>query len=155
MIRTEAAPTAVARAARSEIRALDASLPITSMRTMEDVLGESVASARWSMMLLGSFAGIALALAALGVFGVLSYVVTQRTRELGIRIALGATSQQIEGMVVRQGMTVALLGVVLGLGGGLATTRLMSSMLYGITSSDPLTYGVVLTLLVSIAGLAV
>ncbi|MDP2577135.1 MAG: ABC transporter permease [Candidatus Palauibacterales bacterium] len=155
VIRTEAAPTAVARAARSEIRALDASLPITSMRTMEDVLGESVASARWSMMLLGSFAGIALALAALGVFGVLSYVVTQRTRELGIRIALGATSQQIEGMVVRQGMTVALLGVVLGLGGGLATTRLMSSMLYGITSSDPLTYGVVLTLLVSIAGLAV
>jgi putative ABC transport system permease protein len=124
------------------------------MRTMNDRLRESVAPARWSMTLLTVFAAVALALAAIGIFGVLSFLVAQRTRELGIRIALGAAPERVRRMVVGRGVSLALLGAGLGLVGALMLGRLMQSMLFGISPSDPMTYAAVTVVLLAIAGVA-
>jgi predicted permease len=154
VIRTAGEATRVAAAARDAIRALDPSLPIRNVRTVEDVLAESVAPSRWSTTLLGVFAAVALTMAALGVFGILSFVVTQRTRELGIRMALGAAPASVRRMVVGQGLGLAAAGLALGVAGALVLTRLMTSLLYGVSPTDPVTYAGVAAVLVVIAALA-
>jgi putative ABC transport system permease protein len=121
---------------------------------MEERLSESVAPRRFNMLLLAIFAALALILAAVGIYGVMSYSVTQRTHEIGIRLALGAQTGDVLRMIVRQGMTLALVGVVLGLVASFAVTRVMESLLYGVTASDPLTFGAVSVVLAGIALLA-
>ena len=154
VVRTTGTPTAVAGLARAAIRALDPTVAVRNVRPFDAVLAESVAPARWSTTLLGVFAAVALVMAALGVFGVLSFVVTQRTRELGIRIALGAAPASVRRMVVRQGLGLAAAGLALGLAGAFALTRLMSSLLYGVAPTDPITYAGVAAMLVGIAAVA-
>jgi ABC-type antimicrobial peptide transport system permease subunit len=140
VLRTEREPETLVAAARSAIRDVAPTLAVRNVRTMDDVLSAAVAPARWSTTLLGIFAGVALAIAVLGVFGVLSFLVTQRTRELGIRIALGGTPAQVRRMVMARGLSLVLIGAVLGLGGASLLTHFMSSLLYGITATDPSTF---------------
>ena len=154
MVRTAVDPTTLARAVREAMRAMDPTMPVQNIGTMDERLRDSVAPARWSMMLLAVFAGVALALAGIGIFGVLSFIVTQRTRELGIRMALGAAPRQVRRMVVARGLMLALAGATIGLAGALAMSRLMKSMLFDVAATDPLTYGVVTTLLLVVAAAA-
>jgi putative ABC transport system permease protein len=154
VVRTAGDPVATATAARATIRRLDPNVPIRALRSMDDVLAEAVAPARWSMTLMGVFAAVALVMAALGVFGVLSFLVTQRRRELGIRIALGAAPGTVRRMVVGQGLGLVAVGLALGLGGALALGRLMAGLLYGVSPTDAVTYagvGVLLTLIAAAA----
>ena len=121
---------------------------------MEQLRAESVARRRFNMMLLGIFAALALLLAAVGIYGVMSYSVTQRTHEIGIRLALGAQTSDVLRMVVRQGMTLAFVGVGIGLAAAFIVTRIMASLLFGVSPTDALTFGVVAMLLLGIALLA-
>jgi putative ABC transport system permease protein len=154
VVRTSGEPTSVAAAARAIIREMDASLPVRNVRPLEQVLATAVAPARWSSTLLGTFAAIALVIAVLGVAGVLSFVVSQRTRELGIRIALGATPGRVLWFVVARGLALAVLGLALGALGALWLTRFMGTLLFGVTPIDPLTWAAVAGLLLTAAALA-
>src|SRR5205814_1150344 len=140
VVRTRQDPASIVGAARAAIRELNSSIPVRDVQTMDDVLSAAVAPARWSTTLLGVFAGVALVIAVLGVFGVLSYIVTQRTRELGIRIALGAAPRQVRRMVVARGLGLVLTGIVFGLAGAALLTRFMASLLFGVTTTDPVTF---------------
>jgi ABC-type antimicrobial peptide transport system permease subunit len=124
------------------------------VQTLEEVVSAAVAPARWSTTLLGVFACVALVIAGLGVFGVLSFIVTQRTRELGIRIALGASSTSVQRLVVGRGMVLVSIGLVVGLIGAFALTRFMSTLLYGVTPTDPLTFAGVAGVLLGAAAVA-
>ena len=128
--------------------------PISNIATMSEVLGEEAAQRRTGMIMLAAFAGLALLLASLGIYGVLAYFVTQHTNEIGVRIALGASSRNILGLVLKKGMGLTLLGVVIGLVASFALTRLMSSLLFGVNAFDPLTFIVVPLLLATVALLA-
>ena len=154
VVRTAGNPLTVAAAARRIIREADPSIPVQSVQTLDDVLAASTAPARWSTTLLGIFAGIALVTALLGVFGVLSYLVTQRTREVGIRIALGASSANVRRMIVARGLSLVAAGLAIGILGAVGLTRFMSSLLYGITPTDTLTFAGVTAVLVATATLA-
>jgi len=154
VIRAAGEPLALAGAARDTIRSLDRDLPITNLRTMSDVLSETSAQRRFNMLLLGLFAGVALLLAAVGIYGVMAYAVTQRTHEIGVRMALGARPRDVLSLVLKQGLGLALAGVALGLGGAFALTRLMASLLYEVSATDPLTFAAVALLLVGVASLA-
>jgi putative ABC transport system permease protein len=138
-------------AARSEVLSLDRNLPVYDVRTMDQVLSNSVSRTRLSMWLMGAFAVIGLFLAASGIFGVVSYTVTQRTHEIGVRRALGAQASDVLRMVVGQGMRLALAGVGIGLLAAPGLTRLMSRLLVGVSTNDPLTYGVISLLLLFVA----
>jgi putative ABC transport system permease protein len=129
-------------------------LPPPLIRTMDDLLSETVAQPRLQTGLLSLFAGLALLLAAIGLYGVLSYAVTQRRREIGVRMALGAGKPHVISLVVGQGMKLALLGVVIGIVAALALTRVIGSLLYGVKPTDPATFAVVSLLLIAIALLA-
>jgi predicted permease len=154
VLRTQQEPGAVIASARRTIRELDPTLPVRDVASMDDVLSTAVAPARWSTTLLGVFAGVALVIAVLGVFGVLSFVVTQRTRELGIRIALGAAPAQVRRLVVGRGVVLVLTGVAAGIVGATVLTRFMGSLLFGVGATDPVTYAVVAAILVGAALLA-
>jgi putative ABC transport system permease protein len=154
VVRTAGDPTAIASAARAAIRSVDASLPVRYVHTLDEVVSAAVAPARWSTTLLGVFAGVALVIAVLGVFGVLSFIVTQRTRELGIRIALGASTGSVRRLVVMRGLALVVSGLAIGLGGAIALTRFMSTLLFGVTPTDPVTYAGVALLLLAAAMLA-
>ncbi len=121
---------------------------------MEQVIVDSVAPQRFNTILLGSFAAVALVLASVGIYGVMAYLVTQRTQEIGIRMALGAQQRDVFRSVVGQGMGLVLIGLVMGLVAALASTRLLSSLLYGISAADPATFTVVSLLLIGVALLA-
>jgi ABC-type antimicrobial peptide transport system permease subunit len=121
---------------------------------MDQVLGEETSSRRLGMTLLAIFAALALLLATLGIYGVLAYFVVQHTQEIGVRMALGAQRSDILHLVVKKGMSLALLGVMIGLGAALALTRLMSSLLYGVGAADPMTYATIAGLLTLVALLA-
>jgi putative ABC transport system permease protein len=153
-VRTTGNPLALAGDARAIVRQTDGALAITSMREMADIMRTSVAPTRASMMLLVLFAGVALVMAAVGVFGVMSYAVTLRSREMGIRLALGARPQEVRRMVITDGLKQAVVGVAIGIGGALWLTRLMDSLLFGVKPSDPLTLVSVAVLLLVTAGLA-
>jgi len=154
VIRTSGAPEAVTPVVRRELRSAFPTVAIRNVRTMESVLHDSVAPARLSMRLVGAFAVVALITAALGVFGVLSFVVAQRTRELGIRMALGAAPGDVRRMVIAYGGKLATAGLVIGLLGSFALTRLISKLLFGIAPTDPLTFTSVSVILLGIGVLA-
>jgi predicted permease len=141
-------------ASRNDLRNLDPDLPMYYVRTMEQRVNESLARRRFLMLLLGFFASAALALATIGIYGVMAYLVNQGTRELGIRIALGASQRNILGLVVRQGMVLALSGVTIGLAAAFLLTRLIRSLLFGVQATDPITFLGISLLLAMIAMLA-
>src|ERR1044071_5471 len=154
IIRTTGDPAALAPAARDELRAMDPEQPVADVRTMGQVMADALGRARFNTLLLGLFAGLATLLAAIGIFGVMNYSVTVRTREIGIRVALGAQRGEVLMLILRQGLLLTLIGVGVGLAGALAVTRVMSSLLFGVEATDPLTFaaiGVLLTVVSLIA----
>src|SRR6266699_2954948 len=152
--RTRAEPAVLTAAVRQAVMAVDKDQPLSGIKTMEQVVEDSVAGRRFQMSLLAVFATIALGLAAIGIYGLMSYTVNQRTHEIGIRMALGAKRGEILHLVVRHGMILAIVGVVLGTVGALLLTRFLSSMLYGVGANDPTTLLSVATLLIGVAALA-
>jgi putative ABC transport system permease protein len=151
VLRTSVDPLTVISAVRSEIRAVDPDQPISNIRTMDEVLGEETASRRLGMTLLTIFAGLALLLCSLGIYGVLAYFVVQHTPEIGVRLALGAQRRDILGLVLKKGMGLALVGVAIGLAAAFTLTRLMTSLLFGVSAADPLTYSSIALLLMLVA----
>jgi putative ABC transport system permease protein len=143
--------SSIAGALRGVIRQSDKDSPVYNVRTMDELLAASVAKRRFNMILLGGFASVALLLAALGIYGVISYTVMQRTHEIGIRMALGASRGDVLKMIVGQGMKLTLLGVGIGLVGSFLVTRAMSTLLFGVSATDPLTFGGVALLLAGVA----
>jgi putative ABC transport system permease protein len=154
VIRTQGDPLNLVGGVRKEVNALDPDQPIATVRPMTEWIAMSVAGARYRTTLLGLFAVLAMILAATGIYGVMSYSVAQRTQEIGVRMALGARPFDVLKLVVRQGMILALIGVVVGLAGALALTRVISSLLFGVTERDPITFGVVAALLLVVAFIA-
>jgi putative ABC transport system permease protein len=154
VIRSKTDPASLAAAVRSEVKAIDNDQPVYRVRTMEQLLSRSVAAERFSMLLLAIFALVALVLAAVGIYGVIAYSVSQRTREIGIRMAMGAEARDVLGLVVRQGLRLAAAGVAIGIGGALALTRVMAGLLYGVSTTDFETFVAVPLLLTMVAALA-
>jgi predicted permease len=154
VVRTTGEPMTLSGPIRREVRALDATLPIANVRPMTEVVSASLATPRLTGFLLGAFAAIALLLAAVGIYGVLAYLVNRRTHEIGIRLAIGADRAQVIRMVLGQGVGLAAIGMVVGVAGAVALTRLMTSVLYDVTPGDLWTYGAVVAGLLAVAGVA-
>jgi len=153
VIRTDADPSSLAIAATDVVHKFDPNLPVTQVLTMDELLSDSVAPRRFAAVLIGAFAGLALLLAAVGIYGVTSYTVNQRTQEIGIRIALGAQPADVRGLILGRTMRLAVCGVALGLAGALALTRYLGSLLYQVRPFDPATF-VVVSLILAGAALA-
>ncbi|MGI9105207.1 MAG: ABC transporter permease [Pyrinomonadaceae bacterium] len=153
-VKTRTEPSTLTAAIRNEVQQIDRDQPISNVSSMDEIVAASVAPQKFATWLLGVFAGSALLLAAIGIYGVMAYSVTQRTHEIGIRMALGAGQRDVLRMVVMQGMRLAVIGVGIGLLGAVVLTRLMSSLLYGVSATDPLTYGGVSLLLAAVALIA-
>jgi putative ABC transport system permease protein len=150
-VRTTGDPTSLTAAVRNAVREVDKDQPVSQVQTMAQVVAGAVASQKFATWLLGIFATTALLLAALGIYGVMAYSVTQRTHEIGIRMALGAAQRDVLRLIVGQGMRLTIIGVALGLVGAFLTMRAMTSLLYGVSAKDPLTYGGVALLLALVA----
>ena len=153
-LRTRGDPLSLGPSVRAELHGLAPDLPVYDMQTMDSRIGAATGQARFSAVLLTLFAGVALALAVMGIYGVISFAVAQRTREIGIRMALGANRTRVIAMVVREGTTLAALGAAIGLGIALFLTRVLTAMLYDVTPSDPGTYLTIVALLGAAAFLA-
>jgi putative ABC transport system permease protein len=151
LVRTNGAPLALVSAVREQVRAVDKDVPVEHMQTMAKVLGASVAQPRFSMLLVGLFAGLALVLSAVGIYGVMAYSVSRRSHEIGVRMALGAGAGQVLKLVLKDGMSLALAGIAAGLIGAFALTRLMASLLFGIGAKDPGTFASVAAFLAFVA----
>jgi ABC-type antimicrobial peptide transport system permease subunit len=151
VVRTVADPLAFVSVVRREVQAVNPRIPLSNPQTMEDRFTAATSRASFTMSLLGAASGIALLLGLVGIYGVISYVVSQRTREIGVRMALGQSAPSVRGMVVRQGLVLAVLGVVVGLIAAGALSGVMASLLYGVSATDPLTYGAVAIALVVVA----
>ncbi|MBN1208343.1 MAG: ABC transporter permease [Myxococcaceae bacterium] len=154
VLKTRVPPASVTSALREAVRAVDTDQPIYEVLTMEEVISRSVAGRRLNLLLLGTFALIALVLATAGLYGVISYLVAQRTREIGIRVALGARTRDVVWLVMRQGALLAAMGIGVGLVGALGLSRLVESLIYGVSARDPLTFGALAALLGCVALLA-
>jgi putative ABC transport system permease protein len=150
-VRTNVEPHSIGKQIQDELRVASGGLPVAHVRSMEEVRGESTSRSDFNMTLLAIFAGVALLLAAIGIYGLMAYSVQQRTQEIGIRMALGASAQDVRKMVVVQGMALALAGVVLGVAAAFGLTRLLTSLLYGVTPRDPIAMTSVATLLTGVA----
>jgi predicted permease len=150
-IRTSVEPFSLSKEIQEELRMASGGLPVAHVRSMEQVRGESTARTDFNMTLLLIFAGVALLLAAIGIYGLVSYSVQQRTQEIGVRMALGASAREVRIMVVRQGMMLALTGIFIGIAAALGLTRLMASLLYGVAPRDPLAITSVALLLIGVA----
>jgi putative ABC transport system permease protein len=147
---TSVPPLSIAESVRREILAVDAAQPVANIRTMDGILSRSVAGRRFNLILLGVFAALALTLAVMGIYGVMSYAVTQRSHELGIRMALGATTADTIRLVLRESLVLSGIGAVIGIACALGLTRLLTRMLYGVRHFDPVTFvGVTAVLLVA------
>jgi len=154
VLRTQGDPANLAGAVRNEVRAIDPDQPVAMVRTMDEWMATAVAGPRYRTALLALFAFVALVLASTGIYGVMSYSVSQRTHEIGVRMALGARRLDVMKLVVGQGMTLVIVGVALGVVGAIALTRVMSTLLFGVTAKDPLTFVVVAALLTLVAFVA-
>jgi putative ABC transport system permease protein len=154
IVRTKGDPAALAGAVRRVIAEVDPEQPVAAVRTFDEILDRNVADRARQMTLLGAFAGLALLLASIGLYGVLSYAVTQRSREIGLRMALGASARGVVGIVVGRGLALAGAGLLIGLGTAAAATRAMKTMLYGVDAIDPATFAAVSGLLLAISALA-
>jgi len=153
-VRTAADPDSVVSAVRAQVRDVDPDQPLYHVATLQQVLSDSLAPRRLNLLLLGIFAGIALALATVGIYGVMAFSVTQRTHEIGIRMALGAERRNVLGLIVRQGLRLTLIGVVLGIVGAWALTSFLASFLFGVAPRDPATFALVSLVLVAVSVLA-
>jgi putative ABC transport system permease protein len=151
VVRTSSAPMGLATALRAEVRALDKDLPVSKVRTMETVRGESIAQPRFRALLIVLFGAVALALATIGIYGVMAYSVARRTHEIGVRMALGAQHSDVMKLVVRHGMLLTGVGLAIGLAGAFALTRLLSAMLYGVSATDAPTFTAVSLVLAGVA----
>jgi putative ABC transport system permease protein len=154
VIRTAGEPNAMLTSVQQAIHAFDPTQSGSNARTMDELLADSVAQPRFYSLLLSVFAVLALTLAAIGIYGVIAYSVTQRTHEIGIRMALGAQARDVLRLVVGQGMMLVLFGVVVGIVGALATTRLLKTLLFDVSATDPLTFAAIVLLLASVAFIA-
>ena len=154
VLRTQGSPLAQVGSIRHTLLQINSSSAIYNMRTMDEIISDSLASRRFSMILMGVFAALALLMASVGIYGVISYLTSQRTHEIGIRMALGAAKSDVLMMVVRQGLKVVLVGVAVGIAGALALTRFLASLLFGVKPTDPLTFTAVSLLLIVVALLA-
>ena len=155
VIRTSVSnPNALTNSVRKELAALDATIPLTSVRVFDDYISRSLARPRFNTLLLSIFAGTALLLTAIGIYGVMAYSVSQRTNEIGIRIALGAGKSSIFRLVVGQAMTLVGISLVVGLAGAFAATRLLNSLLFGVGASDPITFVAIVLLVSAVAFIA-
>jgi putative ABC transport system permease protein len=151
VVRSQSDPATLARQVKEQVWALDKQLPVTKVKPMSDVIATSVAARRFNMTLMGVFAAAALLLASLGIYGVISYTVTQRTHEIGVRVALGARTADVLRLIMEQGLRLTLVGVALGLAGAFAATRLMAGLLFGVGATDASTFVVITALLASVA----
>jgi putative ABC transport system permease protein len=154
VIKTAGDPSSVAGAARQAVRALDPNLPVADVREMEQVVGAAMSTPRFTGVLLGTFAALALALSAIGIYGVLSYLVSRRTREIGIRVAIGAGRWEVLRLILGSGVVLAIVGVGIGTGVALWASRLMSGLLHDVRPFDPLTFAAVAAILTAVAALA-
>jgi putative ABC transport system permease protein len=154
VVRTEGDPLALSAAARREVQSIDRDLPLADVRTLQSWIGESVSRTRFGTLLLTVFAAVALLLAAVGIYGVMSYSVAQRQHEIGIRMAMGAQRRDVIWLVVGHGLLLTAAGVALGAAGAFGLTRVMEGLLYGVSATDPLTFGGVALILAAAALLA-
>jgi putative ABC transport system permease protein len=154
VLKTSSDPLQSAPRLRSIVSDLNPDVPVTQIRTMDEIISASVAAPRSSTFFLAAFAVLALLLGAVGIYGVIAYAVTQRTQEIGIRMALGAHSRDIRRMVLGQTLLLGATGITIGIGGALAATRALRSLLYGVSASDPATFLGVCVLLLAVAMLA-
>jgi ABC-type antimicrobial peptide transport system permease subunit len=150
-LRTSVEPLSLVSAVRKQVSDLDKNLPVYAVQTMDDVLSAEVASQRFNAGALAGFAGLAVLLAGVGIYGVMAYAVSQRTREMGVRIALGAETGNVLCMILGQGLRLAVTGVGLGLAASFGLTRLMSGLLFGVKPSDPQTFVLVTAALLVVA----
>jgi len=151
VVHTTGDPEALIGPVRREIQSVDPELPVSEVRTMDQVLDESASSRRWTMAMLAAFAGLALVLAMVGIYGVMSWSVAQRTREIGIRVALGADSGNVLAMVIGYGLSLSALGLAIGLAGAFALRRFLASLVFDVSPSDPLIYAGVAVLMLAVA----
>jgi putative ABC transport system permease protein len=154
LVRANTKPESLTQLITAEVRKLDPQLPLTDVKTLDQYRSDTVAMPRFNLLVLTLFAGLALALTVIGLYGVISYSVTQRTSEIGVRMALGAQPLDILRMILQQGMGLVFIGVAIGLAGAWAVTRVMSSLLFEVSTSDPLTFFSVALLLTVVALLA-
>jgi putative ABC transport system permease protein len=154
IVRSPNDASTLASTLREQVQALDKDQPVSELRTMEWYLADSMAQRRFNMLLLGAFAGLALVLAAVGIYGVIAYTVEQRTHEMGIRIALGAKGGDILRLVFAGAMVTTLAGIVIGLAAAFGLTRLLQSLLYQVTATDPFVFAVIPILLLAVAVIA-
>jgi putative ABC transport system permease protein len=154
VVRTAGDPHALFNSIRRMVREIDAAIPVLDLRSVDETVDLSVATRRFNTMLLGAFAVLALVLAAVGLYGLMAYTVLQRTREIGIRLAIGATPVDVLQLVVGQAARIAGVGVVIGLAGALGLTRIMRTLLFDVSPLDPPTFAVAAVLLLGIAALA-
>jgi putative ABC transport system permease protein len=151
LVRTQSDPHLLIPSLRAAVLAIDPNQPISNVSTMEKIVSDSIAQPRLNMLLMGLFGTLALVLAAVGIYGLLSYAVTQRTQEIGIRMALGARVTDVLNLVFKQGMTLVLIGEVIGLAGAFALTRLIRGLLFGVTPTDFTTFVAVAGMLAGVS----
>jgi ABC-type antimicrobial peptide transport system permease subunit len=154
VVRTAGDPSALAPAIRAAVKRIEPNTPLMTARTMQDVLSASMAETSFTTVILMVAALVALLLGAIGLYGVINYVVSQRTQEIGVRIALGAIPAQVRTLVLRQGLTLAAVGILIGLAGAVALTRLLGTLLYEVKSRDPITFVLVAAVMLGVSSFA-
>jgi putative ABC transport system permease protein len=154
VVRTTGDPSAIAAAVKAQVVSLDKNVAVSEVQTMEEVVAQATAAPRFYLLLMGTFAFVALSLAAVGIYGVMSYSVSRRSHEIGVRMAIGAQQSDVMSLILRQGMTLVVIGLGVGVVTALACTNLMSGLLFGVKANDPLTFCMTVLVLLLIAVVA-